>query len=99
MKKSYLTTCFTTILVLIIGFTISAHAANECSTASFKVSLDLGSGPSIYQTVVADLNGDGHLDIASVSNPTNEVIILFGRGGRRALILLSDFQPPRGLCI
>jgi len=69
-------------LICIFAFTTTTHAADGCSTASFKVAPTIILEATPFGMAVADFNGDGHLDLAvSPNNVDGEVVILLGRGG------------------
>lgn len=53
----------------------SIYATNDCSTASFRVASSLNLKASPDGLVVADFNGDGHLDMATTGDNSNEVIV------------------------
>jgi len=78
-------------LICIFAFTTTTHAADGCSTASFKVAPTIILEATPFGMAVADFNGDGHLDLAvSPDNVDGEVIILLGRGGT------EKFSAPTG---
>lgn len=71
-------------------FTVPAtYAVDGCSSASFKLATRIELQATPFAIVVADLNTDGHLDIAvSPNNGAGEIIILLGKGGT------DKFGPP-----
>lgn len=74
------------LMALTCSFSQPGYAADECSAAGFQVSSSLTLEGPPYGVASADLNGDGHLDLATSSN--NEITILFGRGAPQS------FGPP-----
>ena len=72
-----------------IAFTPVAHAVDGCSSAGFNVATSINLGAAPFGMAVGDFNSDGHLDlVAALNNGSNELTVLFGRGGT------DGFGPP-----
>ena len=77
------------------SFTVEACERRTLLAASFAPAIQLVTDPLPRQTVVADFNGDGLPDIATVVPEENEVIILInnGNGTFRHAQRLADSEP------
>jgi len=63
-------------LICIFAFTTTTHAADGCSTASFKVAPTIILEATPFGMAVADFNGDGKIDLAVANYGEGTVTLL-----------------------
>ncbi len=81
ISRHFLISLFCT-LVFAISIPDTAYAVDGCAAAGFKIATNMNVEASPFGIAVADFNGDGHLDVViSPNNSSNELVMLFGRGG------------------
>ena len=77
------------LLSLIFAFGPATYALDGCSSTSFKLAKSINLDVTPFAIAGGDFNGDGRMDlVAAPTNSSQEIIVLFGRGGS------DGFGPP-----